>query len=488
MKRAKFICATGGGKTLIEYNVVRDSFFKRGEKLVVLVAPTIALLNQHHKTFDAFGMFGVDNVSVIHFRTGIEARKAKDEGVVDYAQTTNSETLFNELKSRDGKNTLVFVTYASEKKLLDAFRESGIITDTIVYDEFHHCCVQSIEQKEHLLTLPTSRALFFSASEKRGRIVSSTDETLFGEKLCDVTYKQLRDRAILVPSLQIKLIRVNAEHGRVKAIKKSLEVSAKREGFDAGSVALEAAAIIVARKELLSRYGRCNLVTFSKTVGDCKRIHVDAAVKDYVNGCDLQVVYAGTPGDDREKIFDIVKNSNDSVLLQHSIVKEGIDVTAFNALIFSRKMEVIGVQQALGRIVRADPEDTKKFESGELSLDDPKGWKKYYATAYVIVDDDDMADFERFVTDLYEKLAGCGLSTDDYQFVDITEERVSNEVDDGDDTFGMVEHIDIGVHIHDLVKRLEIVIEAVIEKDERARLARVMSPVKRWQRVFEYAK
>jgi hypothetical protein len=48
--------ATGGGKTLVEYNILRNGF-NEGFKIQVIVAPTIALLSQHHVSFENWSMF-----------------------------------------------------------------------------------------------------------------------------------------------------------------------------------------------------------------------------------------------------------------------------------------------------------------------------------------------------------------------------------------------------------------------------------------------
>ena len=52
---------------------------------------------------------------------------------------------------------------------------------------------------------------------------------------------------------------------------------------------------------------------------------------------------------DRLAIFECIMRS---IPLQHSIVKEDIDLTSFNSLIIQRGMSAIGMQQALGRVAR----------------------------------------------------------------------------------------------------------------------------------------
>ena len=430
LKRGRIICATGGGKTRVEYETIYDGFFKHDLNLEVMVAPRIDLLIQHHEKFKGWGLFHRDNVVAIHFRTGTEARTDKH---ADYEQTTKKDELLEALKKYNDRKILIFVTYASEEKLFDTLKDCGITVGLAVWDEFHHTVRQNAAYKDHLKSLAVERNLFFSASEKNGRIMRSLDNELYGPKVADIQYSYLRNKGILVPKLRVKLIRLDPNCKRLVPISREMKKSAERENFDLSDAVFEAASTIVARQDLMDEFGKSNLVTFSKAVPICKVIVDSDAVKAELDtGTTLETVHSDVPGKSRKERYEQVKKSEDSILCQHSILTEGIDLIAFNAAVFSREMEVIGTQQAIGRIVRANPEDTKKFKAGELSLDDPKGWIKYYSTLYVIIHDDEMDNFRKFVLDLAGKLQGAGLSESDWQFADLVEERHGKESNEFD--------------------------------------------------------
>ena len=59
----------------------------------------------------------------------------------------------------------------------------------------------------------------------------------------------------------------------------------------------------------------------------------------------------------RQEIFCNVNAFKRHPHLQHSIVKEDIDLTAFDVVIIHPGMSAIGFQQALGRLNRAHPDD-----------------------------------------------------------------------------------------------------------------------------------
>ena len=285
-KRAHFVVATGGGKTYNEFDEIRKGFYSRGFTLQVLVAPTIGLLQQHEQMFIDHGLFdkrNVDRVVDVQFRTGSDTKG----DYIDYAKSTHEEDFLNTLKKHVGRKVLVFVTYASEQKLLDIMRENDIVADVVVWDEFHHCVKQKLDYKQHLLTLPVDHNLFFSASLKDGRHISSSDKSLFGECLANVTYKELREQGMLVPNVVVKVIRLNSScksfsrltksmkltrdeieeqenksRRRVKAISKEEQIEAEKAGVNIKATTLEAASIIRAVKDMLENYKNCNLVTF----------------------------------------------------------------------------------------------------------------------------------------------------------------------------------------------------------------------------------
>ncbi len=431
LERARFIMATGGGKTLVEYNVLRHGF-QEGLKLQVIVAPTIALLSQHHVGFERWSMFDRvgDNVVPIHFRTGADSRE-EVMACEDYEQTTNAAEFhsFVTEKHKD-RNVLVFLTYASADNFFAGLKSMKLTVDTVVWDEFHHTVKQKQDYKAQFKALPVKRNLFFSASQKRGKVMSSFFSKLFGPLLSNVTYSFLREEGVLVPKVIIKPIVIGKK--RTKAFDDGMKAIAEREGFDLKILTTEAAALLVARRDMLNSTNACNLLGFSKSVPICKAICRSEVMRSFLDPHTLlQTVHAEISGDERVKIFESVKTSTDSLLPQHSVAKEGIDITAFTGVVFSREMEVIGTQQALGRVVRAHPDDTANLKAGKISLDSPVGWVKPVAYVYVIMHADDMMkDFKKYLQDIIRKLQGAGLTMKDWQFAEIQEERTGVILDE----------------------------------------------------------
>lgn len=414
--RGKPIGACGAGKTLVQYNIIRRSFKHRGHKIQIIVAPTIALLQQHEETYSEYGLFLNDGIRRINWRTGDDY---KAESITESVTTTSPSDLKGALESWKSDQVLILSTYASIENLLTSLKNLGFAPDVTVYDEFHNLVSQAQSRYDWLLALP-GKNLFFSASEKYGNIVSSANEALFGRKLIDVDYQTLRNVGILVPKINIKVIRESDIATASVRLAPAMKQNAARNGFDLKVAYEEAAVNIIAMNDLVKSGDYSNILVFSQSIPVCIFLAGNKLFEAELPKDTLVVsVSAATPQLVRKQTFDKIKASNQSMCLQHSVVKEGIDITAFNAIVIHRGMNAIALQQGLGRAIRANPIDTKKLESGEISLDSPDGWLKYSATVYLAVDDDNKA----YLEDLLEKLSAAGLTVGDIQLQDITEER-----------------------------------------------------------------
>jgi predicted helicase len=67
----------------------------------------------------------------------------------------------------------------------------------------------------------------------------------------------------------------------------------------------------------------------------------------------------------REQFFDTLNawgkdSSKRFVVIHHSILSEGINVSGLEAVLFMRNMDYIGLSQSIGRVIRLGDE-TKKF-------------------------------------------------------------------------------------------------------------------------------
>jgi hypothetical protein len=73
----------------------------------------------------------------------------------------------------------------------------------------------------------------------------------------------------------------------------------------------------------------------------------------------------------REVFFDTLSawgkdNSKKFVVLHHSILSEGINVSGLEAVLFMRSMDYIGISQTIGRVIRLHHDDAKAMREGRI--------------------------------------------------------------------------------------------------------------------------
>lgn len=425
--KGRVIVATGGGKTRCQYELLSKGFFEKNFSLEIIVAPTLALLEQHRNSFA-----GLFSKNVVEFQ--FNSNKKSNDQLSENECSTNPEIFYDYVTNSFNKNkkVLVFVTYDSVQKLFETIKEKNLNVELCVWDEFHHLVRQNTNYKEDFLNdLISKRNIFFSASEKSGRVVSSDDEKIFGEKLIDINYARLRDVGILVPKINIKIIWISNNHWIHNKFTPESQFEFEQKKINPEVYVIEATSIALAFRDMYKVSQIVHMVTYSQRVAICNEIVNSEVFKQIVaQNVYINSISAQTPENERKNILQKCASEPLSILAQHSVVKEGIDIASLNCLIFNRQMDLIGTQQSVGRIIRADPRDTAALMRGEISLDNPNGWNKYSATVYIVVNDLQKETFKDIVCDLIEKLQTCGINNENIMFEDVLESRTGFNQDD----------------------------------------------------------
>jgi ribosomal protein L12E/L44/L45/RPP1/RPP2 len=325
--------------------------------------------------------------------------------------------------------------------------------------------------RKFLKELSSKRILFYSASQKRGRVLSSFDESVYGPLLCDITYKRLREKGILVPKLKIIPIRIQPT--RIEGLESSIKEQARYfENVDIREALIEAAGMIVAYEHAASKNATCNMITWGKKVSHLKVIRASEVVckrleEAKVQKEDFHIVHSGVQATERANIYEKIKITNHNLLMQYRCASEGIDIPNLNIGYAARRLGVISMQQGPGgRITRATKEDRKKFKDKELSIDNPLGWLKYSATVYVLIEKAEDETFLTIFRDIMRKLQYAGLNEGDYEFNDITDERTG----DTENSLDWMSELKTGVDIKK--ESLEDIIrQATIDLEEEEKVA-----------------
>ena len=323
-RKGQVIVPTGGGKTMC---MIEDA--KKVSGTVVVVAPRILLAEQLSSEFLEI----IDNVSVMHVHSG---------ETTHFSSTKASDVYMWDLHTRGDK--IIFTTYHS----LHRIQESHIHVDTIYFDEAHNAIQKNFIEAVEWFSICASRCYFFTATPKHSNTpmkVGMNDWDIFGEVLINVPAPQLVDEGhILPPKVIIKDIDV-ADDSRFSYEKDCDHILDTIDDIDVDKV------LICARstKQIVNLISLSDFA-YGLTQREYNWLYITAKTGAVINGKKV----------DRETFFNTLntwgKGSERFVVLHHSILSEGINVSGLEAALFLRSMDYVGISQTIGRVIRKGDE------------------------------------------------------------------------------------------------------------------------------------
>ena len=323
-RKGQVIVPTGGGKTMC---MIEDA--KKVSGTIVVVAPRILLAEQLSSEFLEI----IDNVSVMHVHSG---------ETTHFSSTKASDVHMWDLHTRGDK--IIFTTYHS----LHRIQESHIHIDTIYFDEAHNGIQKNFIEAVEWFSMCASRCYFFTATPKHSNTpmkVGMNDWDIFGEVLINVPAPQLVDEGhILPPKVIIKDIDV-ADDSRFSYEKDCDHILDTIDDIDVDKV------LICARstKQIVNLISLSDFA-YGLTQREYNWLYITAKTGAVINGKKV----------DRETFFNTLntwgKGSERFVVLHHSILSEGINVSGLEAALFLRSMDYVGISQTIGRVIRKGDE------------------------------------------------------------------------------------------------------------------------------------
>ena len=327
-RKGQVIVPTGGGKTMC---MIEDA--KKVSGTVVVVAPRILLAEQLSSEFLEI----IDNVSVMHVHSG---------ETTHFSSTKASDVYMWDLHTRGDK--IIFTTYHS----LHRIQESCIHVDTIYFDEAHNSIQSNFIEAVEYFSIYADRCYFFTATPKHSNTpmkVGMNDWDIFGEVLINVPAPQLVDEGhILPPKVIIKDIDV-IDDSRFSYEKDCDHILDTIDDIDVDKV------LICARstKQIVNLISLSDFA-YGLTQREYNWLYITAKTGAVINGKKV----------DRETFFNTLntwgKGSERFVVLHHSILSEGINVSGLEAALFLRSMDYVGISQTIGRVIRKGDE-TKTY-------------------------------------------------------------------------------------------------------------------------------
>ena len=330
-KKGQVIVPTGGGKTMCMIEDLKREINQADyRRTFVVVAPRILLAQQLCEEF----LEQITGVNVLHVHSG----------ETHHTSTTKPEKIKTFCIYPLHLHTIIFTTYHS----LHRIQEADIDVDTIYFDEAHNSTAKNFFPSVEYYSAEANRCYFFTATPKHSLTISKpgmNDGYVYGKVIVNIPAPKLvKEGYILPPKMIVKTIDVREEQ-----INESEHIVDTIDQISVKKV------LICARstKQIIKLIDQTNF-TQELASRDYSCMYITAKTGAYIDGKkvnrDIFFDTLNTWGKDPDKRF---------VVLHHSILSEGINVKGLEAAVFLRNMDIIGLSQTIGRVIRTGDNDKK---------------------------------------------------------------------------------------------------------------------------------
>jgi len=331
--KGQVIVPTGGGKTLTMIMDAQSSMDRCNNGVTtVVVAPRILLAEQLCSEF----MEVIDDpyLHVMHVHSG----------ETHHVSTTKADKihLFANCARTMGENCIIFTTYNSLHRIMEA----DIEVNNIYFDEAHNSVKKNFfPATEYFADIKNAdRCYFYTATPKHSLAATKPgmNWSVYGQVLANIPAPELVEGGyILPPKVVVKQLPLI----KGRKVMYADDCDNLLETIDDNNIDKT---LVCARttKQII------NLLTYS-----------DFCAELYQRGYSWMTITSKTGAIidgqkvNREEFFNTLNTwgkdpEKKFVVLHHSILSEGINVSGLEAVIFMRNMDYIGISQSIGRVIR----------------------------------------------------------------------------------------------------------------------------------------
>ena len=323
------IFPTGAGKTLVGIMDAVRQFESEEQKTIVVVAPRILLAEQ----LSAEYLEHITDVQVMHVHSG----------ETHHFRTTKVRQIqwHDILCNASGAHQLIFTTYHSLHKV----QEAGIDVDTIYFDEAHNSVKRNFFPAVEHFSQEASRCYYFTATPKHSVTIAKpgmNDSEVYGQVIAEVPATQMVEEGYILPP---KVVVKQLEMVQDKQMVAERDASNMLETIDDNSLS----------KILICARSTKQIIKLVSESDFCQQLHYRGYSWMYITSKTGAVIDGKKV--DREEFFDTLNAwgkdpEKQFVVMHHSILAEGINVSGLEAVLFMRNMDYIGISQTIGRVIR----------------------------------------------------------------------------------------------------------------------------------------
>ena len=323
------IFPTGAGKTLVGIMDAVRQFESEEQKTIVVVAPRILLAEQ----LSAEYLEHITDVQVMHVHSG----------ETHHFRTTKVRQIqwHDILCNASGAHQLIFTTYHSLHKI----QEAGIDVDTIYFDEAHNSVKRNFFPAVEHFSQEASRCYYFTATPKHSVTIAKpgmNDSEVYGQVIAEVPATQMVEEGYILPP---KVVVKQLEMVQDKQMVAERDASNMLETIDDNSLS----------KILICARSTKQIIKLVSESDFCQQLYYRGYSWMYITSKTGAVIDGKKV--DREEFFDTLNAwgkdpEKQFVVMHHSILAEGINVSGLEAVLFMRNMDYIGISQTIGRVIR----------------------------------------------------------------------------------------------------------------------------------------
>ena len=345
--KGQVVIPTGGGKTPVMFHdlIVNCKYIDNGMTAVV-VAPRILLAEQLCSEF--LEHIDTTNTHILHVHSG----------ETHHFSTTNPSkiNLFVNTARTAGENVIIFTTYHSLHRL----QQADVEVNTIYFDEAHNSVQSHFFPATEHFSATANRCYFFTATPKHSATIAKpgmNDGAVYGQVICNVPAPELVQGGFIVPPKVVVQQFDMLSKGQLVADVDSENLISTIDQQEISKVLICAKAT----KQIMNLVAQTD---FCKQLEDrgFSWMFITAKTGAVIDGQKVN----------REVFFDTLSawgkdDSKKFVVLHHSILSEGINVSGLEAVLFMRSMDYIGISQTIGRVIRLHKDDAAGLRSGAIT-------------------------------------------------------------------------------------------------------------------------
>lgn len=353
-QHSKGICVfpTGGGKTNVGIFDAINQFLSKTPQTIVVVSPRILLAEQLSAEYLEF----ITNAAVMHVHSGETHHysSTKPSDIAWFANTIPG-------------HKLIFTTYNSLQQL----QRSEIEVNTIYMDEAHNSIQRHFFPAVEYFSQEADRCYFFTATPKYSNVIGKAgmnDSEIYGSIIAKVPAPELVQNGYIIPP---------------KVITSQMRLSVKGEDIAQRDCEYllqtiqenPVDKILICAKATKHIIGLLSETDFVEQLAEegYSVMHITSKHGAFIDGEKVN----------REVFFDTLNDwgkdaDKKFVVLHHSILAEGINISALEAVVFMRSMDIVGIGQTVGRTLRLHPQDAAGIRSGALVAGALESYTKSY--------------------------------------------------------------------------------------------------------------